>query len=332
MDARKIQETGGSSYIITLPKRWVEDNHIKKKQPVGLTINSDGSLTITPTITDDVFEKTLRLDADQFRQQAFLFRMLVSAYFMGYTRIQICSKTKLTPAQRDAITDFIQTAIGPEVMRETDRELTIKDLLKPDEMPIENTVSRLQILVSSMHEEAVKSYLNGKTKLAWEVVNQDKEIDRLYWLVARQYHMVLRQNVLAKNMKSTLHEAAFYFEVSRKMERMGDHAVKIAKQTSRFKPKKELRDEIMIASRQALEMFENSIKSWFKKDLEKANHVIDSKKQLLVDCDNLTAKSLKLRQPRTTAAIYVTESIKRTGLYSANISESVLDYLIHNVT
>jgi len=39
--------TGGSSYVITLPKDWVESTHIRKNDPLGVIVQPDGTLLIT---------------------------------------------------------------------------------------------------------------------------------------------------------------------------------------------------------------------------------------------------------------------------------------------
>ncbi|HNJ81641.1 MAG TPA: AbrB/MazE/SpoVT family DNA-binding domain-containing protein, partial [Methanoregulaceae archaeon] len=44
MEIRKVQITGGSSYVITLPKDWAEEQHIQKNDPLGLLAQPDGTL------------------------------------------------------------------------------------------------------------------------------------------------------------------------------------------------------------------------------------------------------------------------------------------------
>jgi len=48
MEIRRIQQTGGSSFIITLPKEWIKLNKINKNDQLGLFSKSDGTLLITP--------------------------------------------------------------------------------------------------------------------------------------------------------------------------------------------------------------------------------------------------------------------------------------------
>ena len=48
MEIRRVQMTGGSSFIITLPKEWVKKLNIGKNDPIGLIQQPDGSLLVTP--------------------------------------------------------------------------------------------------------------------------------------------------------------------------------------------------------------------------------------------------------------------------------------------
>ncbi|MFZ1898459.1 AbrB/MazE/SpoVT family DNA-binding domain-containing protein, partial [Methanoregula sp.] len=36
MELRRVQMTGGSSFVVTLPKDWITEMRIKKNDPVGL--------------------------------------------------------------------------------------------------------------------------------------------------------------------------------------------------------------------------------------------------------------------------------------------------------
>src|SRR5256712_7528490 len=45
---------------------------------------------------------------------------------------------------------------------------------------------RLQIILSSMLETAVKSVVEGRPNLADEVLHMEEEADRIYWMIIRQ--------------------------------------------------------------------------------------------------------------------------------------------------
>ena len=47
-EARKVQFTGGSTYIISLPKKWIFQNQIRKGSFIKLREEEGGLLTIVP--------------------------------------------------------------------------------------------------------------------------------------------------------------------------------------------------------------------------------------------------------------------------------------------
>jgi len=47
MEIRRVQMTGGSSYVVTLPKEWISEMRIKKNDPVGLIVQPDGTLIVS---------------------------------------------------------------------------------------------------------------------------------------------------------------------------------------------------------------------------------------------------------------------------------------------
>ena len=48
MESRKLQKTGGSTIIVSLPKKWIKKNRLDAGSEVRLTKQPDGTLTIDP--------------------------------------------------------------------------------------------------------------------------------------------------------------------------------------------------------------------------------------------------------------------------------------------
>ncbi len=48
MEIRKIQITGGNSYVVSLPKSWVKDAGLKAKDAVLVMPQADMSLLVIP--------------------------------------------------------------------------------------------------------------------------------------------------------------------------------------------------------------------------------------------------------------------------------------------
>ena len=331
MEIRRIQMTGGSSYIITLPKEWVKHSNIKKNDPVGLIKQSDGTLLITSKMKQEQIHKTKEFDITKITKQTYLLRRLIGAYMAGYTTIIVKSPSRMPPSTRNTIRTFTQTTIGQEIVEETDNSITLKDLLNPAEMPFDKTIKRMQIIIKGMHEDAMRALKNNDKKLAEEIILRDTEVDRLHWLIARQYNMILQNVSLAEKMNTTISLSSTYFLISRIIERIGDHIIRITKNIQNLNKNKQnqkIVDRIQSASYLSIEIFNKSIGAFFRKDIRASNENIDSVKKLEKICEEINTLALQQKGIIAITVGYIAESLRRIGEYGEDISETVINYLV----
>lgn len=330
MELRRVQVTGGSSYIITLPKAWVREANIQKNDPVGLIARSDGTLVITPTISGEQRQLHSTIATDDIEDPKYLFRLLVGAYIGGHSSIEVTAKRRILPPLREAVRHFVRDAIGPEVVDETDARIIIKDLLNPTEMPFDKTVKRMHILVRNMHTDAMAAIVDKDTPIPTDMQERDREVDRLHWLLEHQYHIVSREAHLLNRMGISQSEAGFYYLVGRVLERIGDHAVRISKHAPvlRETDAKDVKKDMATASTAALEVFQNAVAAWFTKDMALANRTIDAVDLAVDRCRAISGAIHKRDDLPALSAAYVVESVRRTGEYSGDIAELVINHLI----
>jgi phosphate uptake regulator len=331
METRKVQMTGGSSYVITLPKEWITSLKIKKNDPLGVEVQPDGTLVITPKTTTEDVQSTKEIVIDDVDDPMYLFRQLIGTYIRGYKNINILSKNEIDPQMRNSVMKFTQTLIGPEVVEEDSKSIIIKDLLSPTEMPFNKTIKRMYLLVKNMHESAIIALTENNKELAEDVVKRDRDVDRLQWLIARQSSMVLEDITLAKKMGVMQNSATYYFSTSRILERIGDHAVIIASKVPILIDKRlddKVIKNIVSASELALTNLSNSIEAWNKRDIKSANHNIESVKALTSYCERINDAAMGIRGEAAIALSYVSESLRRTGEYAGDLSELLINQLI----
>ncbi|MGA2912652.1 MAG: phosphate uptake regulator PhoU [Methanoregula sp.] len=200
MEIRRVQITGGLSYIMTLPKEWIDAQKIKKNDSIGIELQLDGTLLITKIIEQEPLQRKKEFSVDGITEPAYLFRLLIGAYISGITTIAITSKERLPPFVRAVVRDFTQMTIGQEVVEENDLMIILKDLLNPLEMPFVNSIRRMFVIVKAIHEDAITAIRTRNPSLAADVTARDNDLDRLHWLIARQTHMILSNVVLSKKM------------------------------------------------------------------------------------------------------------------------------------
>jgi phosphate uptake regulator len=306
MEIRRVQVTGGASFVVTLPKDWAEAQKIAKNDPVGLVVQPDGTLLITKKISEEPVQRVKEIESAAITDPAFLFRMLIGAYITGFTVIRITTKVRFPPFLRTVVRDFTQMTIGQEVVEETENLITIKDLLNPSEMPYDNTIKRMFVITDA---------------------------DRLNWLIARQTNMILQNASLARKMGISPNMAMNYYMLSRIIERIGDHAVRIAEYSLPIIDvdfDRKFMNAIRKAGALSLEIFDRSIVSFFNADMKEAHRNVESLTALENICRDINNMVLKQDALIALNIAYISESIRRAGEYAGDISETVINLLVDN--
>lgn len=321
--------TGGSSYVITLPKDWVESTHIKKNDPLGVLVQPDGTLLITKNTTGDQIQRIKNLEIEAGIDPNLFLRLLIGIYIAGYSAIRVTTKDRMTGTIRMKLREFLSMVIGPEFVEETDTSILIKDLLNPLEMPIQNSLKRMFVIVKSMHNDAVDAFIAQDSDLITGVIERDNDVDRLFWLIARQTNMMMHNVHLSRKMNMNVSEMIPHFQVARIIERVGDHSVRIALNARKILGEQiphEIEEQIRNVSIGALNTFERSVESFFTHDLKKANKTIEYIHHLEDAFSHINAEILSLPVSLAVPVRNITDSIRRSGEYSADIAENVINY------
>ncbi|MDD3407072.1 MAG: phosphate uptake regulator PhoU [Methanomicrobium sp.] len=331
MDIRKVQMSGGSSYIVSLPKDWVKKSRIEKNDPIGLIVQDDGTLLITPNTSGDQIQKTWECEVSASTDKNFFLRCLIGAYISGYTSMKIWAHGRLPPFTMEIVREFTNMAIGQEVVGETDNTVLIKDLLNPSEMPLKNTISRMSVIVIKMHQDAIISLKENDSSLAENVISRDNDVDRLHWLIGRQTNLILNDLNLSRKMGISTENAVHYFLASRIIERVGDHADRIAGNVKRLSGKKipkRLMDEIEDASVSSVRIFQSSMDAFFSDDIENANRIITSSRVIEEHCKKINTESMDFEAAVAVNIVNISDSIKRVADYSADICENLINDVV----
>ena len=331
MEIRKVQVTGGSSYIISLPKTWIDSLKIKKNDPLGIIVKQDGTLLITPSIIEDEDWKLKLFETDATYEPDLLFRSLIGAYIAGYKIIKVVSGDDMPAHIRRAVKEFCQITIGPEVIEETANLVITKDLLNPSEMPFDRTIQRMYIIIKSMYKSGITAFIDRDPVLAEDVIKNDNEVDRLHWLVMRQANLISQDIKVAEKMGATLWSASHYTKTGRLFERIADHTCRIAQNVIDLGDEsvnQGILDEIVNASDLAIAILTGSVDAFFDKNIEASNDTIKKGEDLIKVCERITDQILEQRGRVALPLSSIVESIRRIGEYSTDLSEYVIDYLI----
>ena len=193
MDFRKVQVTGGNSFVVSLPKTWVNDVGLKAKDAVAVIVQPDSSLLIVPrkdiretSKSEATIEITSGLDRDS------LLRQFISYYLAGYDIIRINSG-RADASMRAFIREGIRRKlVGVEIIEETSTGILTQCLSGYIDLPLKKAVERMSIIAAGMVTDSITALQRGKKALGDEVIQRDDEVDRFYHFILRQLNIATR--------------------------------------------------------------------------------------------------------------------------------------------
>lgn len=324
MEVRKVQKTGTSTMTVSLPKRWVTSNNLQAGDQVNVEIQQDGTLSINLKDRRKREHMSAVIWISKGAPDDHLTRRLIGAYLAGFNIIEVRSKERIKLDTKRAIKDFARLVIGPEIVEETATSVVLHDLSDPLELPPKKCVRRMHLIVDSMHRDAMATYAGGDVALARDVIDRDQDVDRLYWMALKQHTIIQRDRGLAKQLDVDLHDSLSLMLAARILERVGDHAEKIALQAiaTMEEPKTELvTGEMHDLSKKAVEILARAVDSLFLHDISAANLAIDDAEDLVHEGERMFPRLTGQGGKGTMSRTAVMDSILRTIMYSTDIAE-----------
>ena len=327
LDARKLQMTGGSTYLVTLPKRWVTESNLKAGDVIFFARTPNGGLSVQAQPSAERGPRKAVVVVDKPERREHLLRRLIAAYIAGNDILEVEFKGHHEPELRRTVREFTRMVIGPEILEETRNAIIIQDLSDPAQFSQEKCLRRMHLTIRSMHEEAMAALRNRNVALARDVMARDEDIDRLFWMTAKQFNLMLVDAGLAAKQGIDLGTSSYYRQAAKVLERIGDHAQRIASSVLSMDREvdKRLMDSLDAASAQALSIFDRSFTSLLSGSVEDANTAIDDTSEF-DKAMNKISEALRTMKGRDVFALAgVVDSIGRTAHYSTDLAEIAIN-------
>lgn len=327
LDARKLQMTGGSTYLVTLPKKWVEDSSLKAGDVVFFARTADGGLYVQagPGANRGPRKAVLRVEKPERREH--LLRRLIGAYIAGNDVLEVDFGAHGDPELRRVVREFTRMVIGPEILEETKNTIVVQDLSDPAQFSQEKCLRRMHLTIRSMHEEAMVALRTLNEALAKDVIARDDDIDRFYWMVAKQFNLMLHDAGLAAKQGIDMGTSSSYRQAAKVLERIGDHAQRIAAGALLLDKKvdPDLMASMDSASTQAIAIFDRAFSSLLNGSVDDANNAIDAIADFDIVFDKLSETLRTMKGRGIFALAGVVDSIGRTAHYSTDLAEIAIN-------
>jgi len=337
-ETRKLQFTGGSTYIISLPKRWIDQNQLKKGSVIKLREEEGGLLSIIPTetaIQQERDEATIKVNLKDSPE--LIIRKTVSTYLVGYNMIRIRAERQkqLSTKQRHELKTFSRhMLVGTEIVTDTPQELTLQVLLSYPELSVQSALRRMSIITASMQRDAITALKELDRQHAKEVLTTDNEVDRFNLYIVRQLKTAIQNPRIIKEIGlKNARDCLGYRLVTKSVERTADHAARIADNVLLIKNKldPETIEKLEKMSNLAVSMFETAIEALFRQDYALAESIVEKTSDIISIEKEAVASAQTVDVEEAPHVRLIIESIRRTAEYASDISEVVLNLTVESI-
>ncbi len=328
METRKVQITGKSTYVISLPKKWVNKVKVVKGDPLSIRSLSDGTLLLNPNIEGRAGREEKIIITLDSKDEDKLVRKFIGAYLSGFDVIEVRGKMTLSKEVKRRIKDLTYKTIGPEIIEETHNSVIVKDLLDAGDFSLAKGLRRMYLIARGMHLDALDALLSKDKTLANDVEARDDEVDKFYWMIGKQYNLILRDVFLADKMAITSRQALGFLLTAKSIERIGDHAKRIAVNSKRVEEDLDIISDIRGNSKEIIELLDNVMDAFDKNRFDDLNDVLNRSRAIAKGIDDLRTDLFKLSAEPTTivSLTYIVDSLNRTLSYAKDIAETSINH------
>ncbi len=346
---RRVQCTGRGSYIISLPKEWVEDIGLKRGSEIAFNIQPDSTLALVPRV---IMEKEGRdngnkpkeylMNIDSKEPPQSTLRMIRALYAIGADIIRIHFKNLPDATKnKNQIKNLARdNFLGSEIIEETQDEITLQILIKHSEFPIEKAVRRMAIVSLAANRDAIAALKDKNTALFDSVISAHNDVNRLGLYIVRQLKHGIERNLYRELGFRTPKEFLLYRIAVNDIESIAQNAMNIINNIAALQKlideetlflkdpvDEEIYNQLVNYSTQAHQLYDDAIKALFKRDYKDAERLI-SKREALVRLENeliLLMSSKKLDPNIASILRLIFESSRRVMDYSRSMAELTLN-------
>jgi phosphate uptake regulator len=334
---RRVQVTGRGSYIVSIPKHWVEAAGLKKGGRVEFSRQQNRGLLLAPFDGGGMTEERMRCeialssDADPDA----VTRKIISLYVIGFSTIEITAKSGTLSARvRDSIRNVArQKLVGTEMITESSRSATLQVLLNYPQLLVPDALRRMSSIMASMQQDATLALTSNDKELAAQVIKIDDEIDRFSLFIIRQLKWAVQHPPLLEKIGLTSPvECLGYRIITKSVERSADHACRIAQNALVFDRQLDpaLVKDINSLGQFSTRMMETALRALHTNDYDLAENILLEKEKMSGLESKLVERLFKEKMPadEVSAMTLISESLRRIGEYATDVAEVVLNLTV----
>jgi phosphate uptake regulator len=267
METRKIQLIGSSSYMISLPKKWILSHNLKQGDEV--TVYADEGMVV---VLPKEYKRLVRIVMKGIPEEKgdFLRRYIYAIYMLGFDEIVL--EDIDAASLLDSFTEIVHELIGMEIIDVADDRIVFRILVTP-ELDVITVLRRIVQMINGMFEDTLtildkKEDVERVEKVIRNISLTEENIDRFYWLVVRLENRIIREKSFKWNELRFVLGSRMLAKI---LEDVSDHISRFSRYLAKVRPDDVPEMPVLIKS--ISELFNKSFNSYIESDLIASNEV-----------------------------------------------------------
>lgn len=281
-EPRKIQVLGGSTYTVSIPKRWVHKLGIKPGDYVSLELTKEGNLILRPKSAPRPREKRATVDPEGLVADD-LQRRLIGLYLSGCKTIEIRSSPRIHSEAMEVIRDLPRKVSGLELIQESEGRAVLEDLMDPCRFSMALALDRMYSLLRFSLLRIVDGLLGKDGIQITESLSRLQDVERLSWIVLKQQRMILQEPALAEGMGVDPADATSYGIYAQHLKGMAEACrdlLEVVSATSRMEISRSALLECVEVGNTVISICDKGLFAFTRDDLDAATDCLSSLERL----------------------------------------------------
>ena len=320
---RRVQLTGKSTYIISLPKEWTSTVGLNKGDEVILEILPDLALRLYPIKEGVTIKLCKNVDLKLNNFETAIIET-ISAYLAGYDKIKVKTQANNAIINKKLIETIKNKIIGLEILEETSDSINMYSILDDASILLLDVLKKLVVTVNSMLDDIEVVLSDPKNKeVIMNIVARDNIVDKLFLFALRNLNQILTGRVPLSNTPMKNLSEALYLTIGLKgIERIADHTEVIAKHILE-NDGLNIPTELIDVYKSVKELTKKALNAFISVNKNVASEVLQRILQLKPKEISFTLGNLDIHDALRLQ--FILESIKRIIAYTIDIIEATID-------
>lgn len=283
---RKLIGFGKNSYVVSIPKQWIERNKLKKGDLISIEEGKEGLLLRTGNADIRKEEPASIVINAENKSLSDLRTEIISAYLNNYNIIEVISQDLKTNAP--AIRDILHDLAGLEVINQTSTRIVAKDLININELSIMTLVRRMDNITRAMMVDATECF--DGVDHAGSLAHIDEEVNRLHFLTYRVIRSGLKDVRIANSLGTNSLRLHSDHTITTRVEGIADNVKRMCRHLNHSKLNEKWGNELKEIFNEIKQSYLDVMKAYYTNDGKIALEIEATNKERIKSCDDFFSR------------------------------------------